>query len=67
MKYPIAWELSAGPLRLRVEPYFPDREHPVLFGLEAIWEGPIRVTGSHTGRGFQELVGYPKDSKVMTK
>ncbi|HYE99132.1 MAG TPA: lipocalin family protein [Planctomycetota bacterium] len=64
VRYPTAWELSAGPLRLRVEPYFPDREHPVLFGLEAIWEGPVRVTGSHAGRGFQELVGYPKDARV---
>ena len=22
------------------------------------WEGPIRFTGSHAGRGYQELTGY---------
>jgi predicted secreted hydrolase len=22
------------------------------------WEGPIRVTGTHTGRGYLEMTGY---------
>jgi predicted secreted hydrolase len=22
------------------------------------WEGPVRVTGSHTGRGYLEMTGY---------
>jgi predicted secreted hydrolase len=22
------------------------------------WEGPIRVTGSHSGRGYLEMTGY---------
>jgi predicted secreted hydrolase len=64
VRYPTAWELEAGDLRLKVEPLFADREHPVLFGLEAIWEGPVRVSGSRSGRGYQELVGYPKDGRI---
>ena len=64
VRYPVAWELEAGPLKLKIEPMHPDREHPVLFGQEAIWEGPVTVSGSVSGRGYQELVGYPKDSRV---
>jgi predicted secreted hydrolase len=22
------------------------------------WEGPVRVTGSHAGRGYLEMTGY---------
>jgi predicted secreted hydrolase len=22
------------------------------------WEGPVRITGSHTGRGYLEMTGY---------
>lgn len=25
------------------------------------WEGPVRVAGSHTGRGYVEMTGYPED------
>ena len=25
------------------------------------WEGPVRVTGSVTGRGYLEMTGYPLD------
>lgn len=64
VRYPVAWELEAGPLRLKIEPMHADREHPVLFGQDFIWEGPVTVSGSVAGRGYQELVGYPKDSKV---
>jgi hypothetical protein len=27
----------------------------------AYWEGPIRFRGSHGGRGYLELTGYPDD------
>lgn len=58
-RYPVSWELSAGPYRLKVEPFFRERECPILGGT-TIWEGPVRVSGSHAGRGFQELVGYSR-------
>lgn len=58
VRYPVVWELSASGLRLRVEPMHRDRECPIPGEMKSIWEGPVRVTGSHRGRGFQELVGY---------
>lgn len=61
VRYPVAWALEAGPLRLDVEPAFDDRELPVIDEQKSIWEGPVRVTGSHAGRGFQELVGYARE------
>ena len=57
-EYPIAWDLEGAGLNLRVEPLFDNREVPILGTLRAIWEGPVKVTGSVTGRGYQELVGY---------
>ncbi len=56
VRYPVAWRLKAGPLDLQVTPLFPDRELPVLGDQESIWEGPVEVSGSVKGRGFQELV-----------
>ena len=58
-RYPISWELSAGRHRLKIEPLFKNRECPILGGT-TIWEGPVRVSGSLSGRGFQELVGYSR-------
>lgn len=63
VRYPVAWTLQAGPLKLRVDPIFKDRESPVLGDQESIWEGPVTVTGSHTGRGFQELVSYAREKR----
>ncbi len=61
VRYPVVWELAGGPLRLRVEPLFKDRERPVADDQESIWEGPVRITGTHRGRGYQELVGYARE------
>jgi predicted secreted hydrolase len=63
VKYPVAWTLQAGPLKLRIDPVFEDRESPVLGEQESIWEGPVTVTGSATGRGFQELVSYARERR----
>jgi predicted secreted hydrolase len=63
VRYPVAWTLKAGPLNLRVEPIFKDRELSVLGDQESIWEGPVTVTGSHQGRGFQELVSYARERR----
>ena len=40
-----------------------DREMPVLGEQESIWEGPVKVTGSVTGRGYQELVSYAREKR----
>jgi len=63
VNYPIAWELSGGPFRLSIEPLFRERACAIFGALKEIWEGPVRVKGSHSGRGFQELVGYARDTK----
>jgi len=63
VKYPVAWTLTAGPLKLRVDPVFEDREAAVLGEQESIWEGPVTVTGTTTGRGFQELVSYARERR----
>jgi predicted secreted hydrolase len=63
VRYPVAWSLKAGPLDLKVEPLMKDREVPILGEQESIWEGPVKVTGSVTGRGFQELVSYARERK----
>ncbi len=63
VRYPVAWELVSGPLRLRIEPLFKSRECPIFGEQQSIWEGPVRVTGSHRGRGFQELVAYAREQK----
>ncbi len=62
-RYPVSWELAAGPLRLRVEAMFKERELPLLSQTGPLWEGPVRVTGTHAGRGFQELVSYARERR----
>jgi hypothetical protein len=54
--YPVAWDLTGGPLKLRVEPIL---QEGALKG-HALWAGPVRLQGSHAGFGFQELAGYGK-------
>jgi predicted secreted hydrolase len=63
VRYPVAWELAAGPLRLKVEAMFQERELPLLSETGFLWEGPVRVSGTHAGRGFQELVSYAREQK----
>jgi predicted secreted hydrolase len=63
VRYPVAWRLKAGPLDLEIEPRMKEREVPILGEQESIWEGPVRVTGSISGRGFQELVSYARERK----
>jgi len=63
VRYPVAWSLQAGPLSLRIDPIFKDRELAVLGDQESIWEGPVTVTGSRKGRGFQELVSYARERR----
>ena len=63
IRYPVAWRLAGGGLELRVEPLARNREVPLVGDTDTLWEGPVRVTGSVRGRGFQELVGYARERK----
>jgi predicted secreted hydrolase len=61
IRYPVSWRLKGGPLDLTIEPLFLERECPLIGEQDTIWEGPVRVSGSHSGRGFQELVKYARE------
>lgn len=55
--YPIVWQVkvpSQG-IELKVDVVRKEQWLPFIF---SYWEGPIRVSGSHTGQGFMELTGY---------
>lgn len=63
IRYPVAWRLRSPGLDLTVRPIFNDREVPLVGNIDTLWEGPVRVTGTVAGRGFQELVGYARERK----
>lgn len=54
---PVAWRLTAPGLRLAVDTE-PVNAQSWMDGNLPYWEGPIRVTGSHAGRGYLEMTGY---------
>ena len=49
-------------LDLKIEPAFKNREVLLVGNTDTLWEGPVRVSGTIGGRGFQELVGYAKEA-----
>ncbi len=59
--YPSGWRIgvpSEG-LDLTVEPLLPSAELDGRASTGVVyWEGPVAVTGSHTGEGYTELTGY---------
>ncbi|MEM6733358.1 MAG: lipocalin family protein, partial [Myxococcota bacterium] len=62
-RYPIAWELTVGGRRMRIDAAFPDQENRgTLIPDLAYWEGAVSVsdpeTGEPIGRGFVEMTGY---------
>ena len=63
VRYPVAWRLVGGGLDLKIEPAFKNREVMLVGNTDTLWEGPVRVTGTVGGRGFQELVGYARERK----
>ncbi len=54
---PTSWSvtLPEKDLDITVEAVQPDAWMDTLF---PYWEGPIRITGSHRGRGYLEMTGY---------
>jgi len=55
--YPASWRLrhDALGIDLTLEPLLADQEFQASV---RYWEGAVRITGSHTGRGYVELTGY---------
>ncbi len=59
--YPASWRVRvpAQDIDLQLVPLVPDCELDTTRSTGVIyWEGPIRVEGSATGRGYAELTGY---------
>ncbi len=60
-KYPVEWELKIPKHNININlqaklnntEMVTDRSTGVTY-----WEGPVAVTGSHTGSGYMELTGY---------
>ncbi len=54
---PIRWrvELPARDLDVEIEAVNANSWMPTLF---SYWEGPVTITGSHSGRGYLEMTGY---------
>ncbi|TDR75939.1 putative secreted hydrolase [Photobacterium lutimaris] len=55
--YPVVWRVKvpSKAIELKVDVVRKEQWLPFIF---SYWEGPITVTGSHTGQGFMELTGY---------
>lgn len=56
-KLPVAWHLEIPDHGLAVDATALNAQS-WMGTTYAYWEGPIRVTGSHTGAGYMELTGY---------
>lgn len=54
---PVRWRLTLPGRGLDVEINALNR-HSWMATRFPYWEGPVRVTGSHTGRGYLEMTGY---------
>ena len=59
VRYPARWRLGvpSADLSLTIEPRLPDQELRVG---TRYWEGAVAVSGSSTGHGYVELVGYAR-------
>lgn len=54
---PVEWRVEAPGLGLAVDTA-PVNPQSWMGGTFPYWEGPIRLRGSHSGRGYLEMTGY---------
>ncbi|CAN5663507.1 lipocalin-like domain-containing protein [soil metagenome] len=54
---PVEWHLAVPGIGLAVDTEAVNTQS-WMGGAYPYWEGPIRVTGTHAGRGFLEMTGY---------
>ncbi len=52
---PVRWRIEGAGLDVQIEPVNTESWMDTTF---AYWEGPIRISGSHSGRGYLEMTGY---------
>lgn len=55
--YPISWQVKipSENIDLTITPLNPNSAMPLS---TPYWEGPVQLSGSHTGTGYMELTGY---------
>ena len=63
---PVRWrvELPDEGLNVTTEPLNAQAWMGTLF---PYWEGPVTVSGSHSGRGYLEMTGYPERTEAGTQ
>ncbi|MDV7142782.1 lipocalin-like domain-containing protein [Tropicimonas sp. TH_r6] len=56
---PTSWQITlpAQNLTVQIDAINPQAWMPLSF---PYWEGPVRISGSHAGRGYLEMTGYPE-------
>jgi len=56
-KYPVSWQVQipSEQIDIRISPLNPNSAMALS---TSYWEGPIKLSGSHTGMGYMELTGY---------
>ncbi|GGH24113.1 Predicted secreted hydrolase [Cribrihabitans marinus] len=61
-RIPTTWSLvlPERDLDLRIEAMNPDAWMETSF---LYWEGPVRISGSHSGKGYLEMTGYGEDDE----
>jgi predicted secreted hydrolase len=58
-QYPVSMDIMVGALKWTLEPLMDDQELDARSSTGTVyWEGAVRVSGAHTGRGYLELTGY---------
>lgn len=62
---PVRWrvQLPARGLDVEIEALNPQSWMPTVF---PYWEGPVSITGSHSGRGYLEMTGYEPEEPLTT-
>lgn len=55
--YPVSWQVNipSENIDLTITPLNPNSAMPLS---TPYWEGPVQLSGSHTGTGYMELTGY---------
>lgn len=56
-RVPVAWQLTVADLGIAIQAQALNPNAWMGTGI-AYWEGPIRFTGSHSGKGYLEMTGY---------
>lgn len=68
--YPVDWTIAVASkgIDLKLDPISRQSQFDArLTTLNVYWEGAVKLSGSHTGIGFQELSGYPPEPATIKK